>query len=614
MNREWILFFPIIVPAVSGIICFCIPDSLRKLRNAIALLSGIVLIWIASLIYRAGDITYISPWFISTINFSLKSAALGKFIMLWISIFSFLITLYVTEKMTSERLREFTAYLLITTGLACGAVLANSFVLLLFFWEGLLVTLYLFILLGGEHSFRTALKAFVLVGLCDFCLILGTAIYWKITGSFDFPAKPLELAGMSVLSFILMAVGATGKAGALPFHTWIPDAAIDAPVSFMALLPAALEKLLGIYLLTRICLDFFAINPGSSASIGLMSLGAITIVVAVCMALIQKNIKRLLSYHAISQVGYMIVGIGTGVPAGVVGGIFHMLNHTIYKAGLFLSAGSVEHRTRITDLKSLGGLFRHMPVTGTCFVICAAAISGIWPLNGYVSKEMIIHGSLETGYKIFAIGCWVGAILTLASFLKAGHSIFFGEKKQEFQNIRENNSAIVMPMMILAFLCIFFGLFNRFPIDAITRFVPEASHHDFSTHALNLFNPVSGITVLCLISAFLLHRYGWIKNGKKPYLASEVVHNLPGIKILYNLAERRVFDAYEQGIRLIRTMALALYYGFDRTADWFYETLVVRSGIRIIDSLRSVHRGLLFNYIGWILAGIVVIIIFAMAF
>ncbi|MCM8829008.1 MAG: NADH-quinone oxidoreductase subunit L, partial [Candidatus Omnitrophica bacterium] len=489
------------------------------------------------------------------------------------------------------------------------------FVPLLFFWEGLLVTLYLFILLGGKpDSFRTALKAFVLVGLCDFCFIGGVALYWKMTGSFDFPVRPIPVSGIGLASFILMVIGATGKAGALPFHTWIPDAAVDAPVGFMAFLPGALEKLLGIYLLTVICFDFFSIIPGSPGSMGLMSLGALTIVIAVSMALIQKDIKRLLSYHAISQVGYMIVGIGTGMPAGIAGGLFHMLNNAIYKSALFLGAGSVEHKTKTSDLKFLGGLYNQMPVTGLCFIICAAAISGVWPLNGYVSKEMVIHSALETGYKIFAVACWIGAILTFASFLKASHSMFFGETREQFKDVKENGPVILFPMIVLAALCIFFGVYNRVPLSMISGSVSLTSHHEFSAHALDILNPISGITVLCLIIAFLLHTYGWYKAGKKAHLASEVVHNLPVIKKLYELAERRIFDIYHQGMRLVNSLSIALYYGFDRSSDWLYETLIVQSGKKAINSLRFVHRGYVSEYAGWIFVGVFLVALFILIF
>lgn len=615
MIKEYLLLQPILLPVLAGLICWCIPESLKKVRNVLAVLSGAFLVLIAAIVYMYQGVSFSSIWVVSAINFALKATRLNSFILLSISVFSFLITLYVTGRMAAERSREFITYILITTGFASGAVLSDSFVPFLFFWEALLVTLYLFIVLGNkENSLRTALKAFVLVGICDFCFILGVALYWKITGSFDFPLKPVPVQGVTLLSFILMVIGATGKAGSLPFHTWIPDAAVDAPVGFMAFLPGALEKLLGIYVLTMICFNFFSFVPGSSASIGLMSLGALTIVVAVSMALVQKDVKRLLSYHAISQVGYMIVGVGTGIPAGVAGGLFHMLNNAIYKSALFLGAGSVELQTGTTDLRSLGGLYSRMPVTGLCFLICAAAISGIWPLNGYVSKEMVIHGALESGYKIFAIACWIGAILTFASFLKASHSIFFGEKNEADRNVRESGITILFPMIVLACLCIFFGLYNQIPLKTISDSVSAVGHHDFSKHALDILNPVSGITVLCLILAFLLHRYGWLKSGKKAYLASEVVHNLPVIRKIYFLAEKRVFDIYEQGMNLINALSLALYYGFDRSSDWLYERFVVNSGVRAINSLRSVHRGNMTQYVVWIFAGAMIVTVFVLIF
>ena len=162
-----------------------------------------------------------------------------------------------------------------------------------------------------------------------------------------------------------------------------------------------------------------------------MSIGAITIVFAVMMALIQKDFKRLLSYHAISQVGYMILGIGTGTVIGVVGGLFHMINNAIYKSCLFLTGGSVEKQNGTTDLNQLGGLWRQQPITMICFVIAAASISGVPPFNGFVSKEMIFEGVLGKvylggeGYRIFFIAPVLGALFTAASFFKIGHAAFF---------------------------------------------------------------------------------------------------------------------------------------------------------------------------------------------
>jgi NADH-quinone oxidoreductase subunit L len=410
-----------------------------------------------------------------------------------------------------------------------------------------------------------------------------------------------------------MMIGAIAKAGAMPFHTWIPDAAVDAPVSFMAFLPASIEKLLGIYLLARISLDFFKLQVNSPLCILLMIIGAVTIVLAVFMALVQKDFKKLLSFHAISQVGYMILGIGTGIPIGIAGGIFHMINHAMYKCGLFLSSGSVEHRTGTTELKKLGGLKNEMPITAIGFTVCALAISGVWPLNGFVSKEMVFHGALETGYTIFAIAAWVGAIFTFASFLKAGHSVFLGPRKQEIPKTKESESPIFIPIIILALLCIIFGIFNKLPLKLFIEPILEGHVEpgqplNFSAHALSLFNPVAGISILCLLIALAIHFYGWNRAGKQANLASELIHKLPGLKSLYDWSEARIFDIYEQGIKFLRGLARILYVWIDRPIDYFYEKIVTVTGRTFTGILSAAHNGNYANYLAWCIAGLVALV------
>ena len=448
------LLIPILLPAGLAIITFLIPARIKLLREIIAVLGSVIMLYFAFVFFALKHLEFTIPWAGMGIDFDLRLYHFSSFILLALSGFVFLITVYSTIKMAkSNRIREYYGYLFLTAAFANGAVLANNFVPMVFFWEGLLLTLYGLITIGridpstcavgtadrspesgsggNKDSHRTAVKAFIISGFCDFCMILGIGILWYLTGTLKMSQISIEPKGLAALSFILMMIGAIAKAGAMPFHTWIPDAAVDAPVSFMAFLPASIEKLLGIYLLARISLDFFKLQVNSPLCILLMIIGAATIVLAVFMALVQKDFKKLLSFHAISQVGYMILGIGTGIPIGIAGGIFHMINHAMYKCGLFLSSGSVEHRAGTTELKKLGGLKNEMPITALGFTVCALAISGVWPLNGFVSKEMVFHGALETGYTIFAIAAWVGAIFTFASFLKAGHSVFLGPRKQE---------------------------------------------------------------------------------------------------------------------------------------------------------------------------------------
>ncbi len=351
------LFIPILLPLLLALFSFLLPLRVKWLRETVSVLGAALFAYITFDFFGQKEIFFTMPWLGHGIDFELRLYQFSQFILLAVGVVVFLITLYSTVRMGDHpRRREYYGYLFLTAAFASGAVLADNFVPLVFFWEGLLITLYALINLGGKNAHRTAVKSFIIGGFCDFCMILGIAILWWQTGTLRMSDLAVVPAGLTAVSFYLMLIGAIGKAGAMPFHTWIPDAAIDAPVSVMAFIPGALEKLLGIYMLVRIVLDFYKIEVNSPFSITMMVIGAATIVLAVFMALIQKDLKRLLSYHAVSQVGYMILGIGTALPIGIIGGVFHMINNVIYKSGLFLAAGSVEQQTGTTELKKLGGL------------------------------------------------------------------------------------------------------------------------------------------------------------------------------------------------------------------------------------------------------------------
>jgi formate hydrogenlyase subunit 3/multisubunit Na+/H+ antiporter MnhD subunit len=608
------LLLPILGPAVLAVVLLLLPRTLRLVRDVLAVGGAAALLYQAFVLFAVKDLRFSVPWLGLGIDFDLRLYHFSSFILLALAGFLLLITLYTTVKRKgTPREREFMAYVFLTAAFANGATLANNFVPLIFFWEGLLITLYGMITIGGRPtSGRTAVKALLIGGFCDFSLILGIGMLWSVSGTATLSEISVEPTGLAAAAFVLMMIGAAGKAGAMPFHTWIPDAAVDAPVTFMAFLPAAFEKLLGIYLLARISLDLFKIRPGSAMSILLMIVGAVTIVLAVLMALVQKDLKRLLSYHAISQVGYMILGIGTAIPIGIAGGIFHMINHAMYKSGLFLSAGSVEHRAGTTELKKLGGLRRDMPLTAFGFTVCALAISGVWPLNGFVSKEMVFHGALETGYTVFAIAAWVGAIFTFASFLKAGHSVFFGKRSTEVPAVKESQPAIVLPILVLAGLCILFGVYNKLPLTLFIQPIlaghaEAGAHLDFTSHALSLFNPIALISIGCLVLAFLLHRYGFLKSGRKAYLASEPVHNLPLMHQAYDLAEKRVFDPYEQGVKALHGLSVVLFKAVDRPIDFVFEKIVTVTGEKLTGILKKAHNGHYANYLAWCLAGLIVL-------
>jgi NADH-quinone oxidoreductase subunit L len=485
-------------------------------------------------------------------------------------------------------------------------LLANDLLLLLFFWEGLLIAMFVIISAGRPLAWKTAIKGFVIVGVGDLCLMAGIAITGMLSGTFTISAISLNADGTAMLAFLLLMIGAISKAGSMPFHSWIPDAAVDAPLPFMAILPASIEKIIGIYFLARITLDLFKILPESALSYVLMILGVITIFLAVMMALVQKDYKRLLAYHAVSQVGYMMLGIGTCLPIGIVGGLFHMINNALYKSGLFLTAGAVEKQAGTTDLRDLGGLARKMPFTFIFFAICAASISGVWPFNGFFSKELVYGAAFERGLVFYIIAA-AGSFFTAASFLKLGHSAFFGKLKDANASVRDAPLLMLIPMGVIAGFCILFGVWNDLPIKGIftpvlARFTDVAGHLPEGSAPGTLIIAISGI-VLSL--ALLNHLLGaW--RTKSGIGAVDHISHAPVLESIYSGAEKRYFDPYDWGRFIMRYIArfLALV---DRGFDLLVAGLTAKVAEIVGSALRIAHTGHHRSVLAWTFFGIAAI-------
>ena len=593
---EHLMIYAIALPISAGVAALVLP---RIAREGVALIATAANLLIALHLYGQQAIIS-SPWAGFGMIFEIRIYHFSSFILAAAAGFGILIALYSLFFMKGrEHTNQFYAYFLISLGMVNGAVLANNLILMLFFWEGLLGTIFGLIAIGNRDAFRSAVKAFVIVGVSDVLMMAGIAITGFLAGTMTMTAIHLPLnTAMECAAFLLMVTGAVSKAGSMPFHSWIPDAAIDAPLPFMALMPASLEKLLGIYLLARITLDLFALTPDSPLSPVLMTLGVVTIILAVMMALIQKDYKRLLSYHAISQVGYMILGIGTAVPVGIVGGLFHMINHAMYKSCLFLTGGAVEARTGTTDLGKLGGLWRRMPVTFGCFIVAAAAISGVPPFNGFVSKELVYDGALERHW-IFYLVALVGSFFTAASFLKLGHAAFVDKKDNQIE-AEEAPFSMLLPMIIIAGGCILFGIANPLPIDNLI--VPiigiRGAGHHFSGLPHNLF--LVTMTVLVLAGAWLNHMYGVGKSGKG-LGAADHIHNMPLLHSIYERAEKS-FDPYDVGMGVVRWIA-ALSWRIDRANDWLYNVMTVRTAQFLSGAVRDLHDGSYSTYMLWTVIG-----------
>jgi len=607
----WILLLPVVIPAAAAVLIFLVPKNAWAAQNALALLASAGTLALASALFGK-DAAFTVRWAGFGMDFDLRLYNFSSFIILAIAAFTFLTAVYSSVFMKDAgRPRQFLGFTLLTAGFAAGAVLANNLVLMIFFWEGLLATLFPMILAGGNKASPTAVKALVLNGVADLCLMLGAGIAAWLSGTLAMDRINLPVGGFwGGFAFIMMMTGAIGKAGAMPFHSWIPDAAADAPLPVMAILPGSLEKLLGIYLLTRVSMDLFRIEPGSGFSLMMMIIGSCTILFAVLMALIQKDYKRLLSYHAVSQVGYMILGVGTALPIGIVGGLFHMLNNAVYKNCLFLTAGSAERQAKTTDIRKLGGLWRKMPVTFVCFLVAAASISGVPPFNGFFSKELVFDAALETNAVFFVVAA-LGAFFTAASFLKLGHAVYFGKANEDAPRdaVREAPWPMLVPMAALAFACVLFGVYNPLPLRGLIEPVLGQRLAE-SAAGLPRNWALAAVSVVILGLAVLNHLYGVRKSGKASG-ASDHIHYAPGLKTVYGWAEAKLLDPYDVGMKLANGASAGLL-AIDRAIDWAVARLTAAAAGLVSAGIRRAHTGRHWMYVLWTLAGAAIVaLIFA---
>ena len=599
------ILLPVLIPILAGALILIVPKALRGVREVVALAGTVAAAYYAWIMFSVGrELSMSLVWFrMDTFVFAadLRVDGLSGFILFAAMAFSVLIVIYSIGFMKgNDRLKEYYCCLLWTTGAAAMALVADNMLLLLVGWEITTALLFFMITMGGRESREAAGKTFVIIGLSDCALLLGILLLWQTAGTIRISAfhAMSTTSSLNTLVYILLLVGALVKAGAMPGHTWIPKAAEGAPTSVMAFLPASLDKLLGIYLLARISLDMFALGGG--LSLLLLVIGGATIILAVMMALVQHDLKKLLAFHAVSQVGYMVMGIGTGVPVGIVGGLFHMVNNALYKCCLFLGAGAVEKRAGTTDLEKLGGLAKAMPLTFGACLVSALAISGVPPLNGFASKWLIYQGAVEVGRPVILLAAMFGSALTLASFIKVIHSVFLGRKPESLGDVKPAGWAMGVPMTILAVLCVVFGVFAQIPLKYA---IGPASGMPFGSVPYTI-NPAGAMwsptlaTILIIVALVI----GWLiymmttatkvrtttifvggemfEPEEKRYPGTgfyKTVVNLSPLKLLYRDAEGGAFDLYVLGGRY---------------------------GSKLVEVLRAMHNGVISTYVAFMLVGL----------
>jgi formate hydrogenlyase subunit 3/multisubunit Na+/H+ antiporter MnhD subunit len=604
------LLYPIIVPAVAGVIPIFIPRKGKMVAGIISL-AAVAWVFVRALsLFGMWELAYNVRLFtiagVYPVDFSLRLYHFSAFILLFIMFFGLLIILYSLGFLRGrDTSSTYYTFILWTLSAAAGAVLTDNLLILLIFWEILTLLLYFLVNMGGEGHEKAAAKCFTILGFSDAAMLLGVILIWMNYGTISMSQLSIGTGDpIGVIAFVALFMGAIAKAGAMPLHSWVPAIAVPTHPPVMAFLPAALDKLLGIYLLARLVLDIFIIRTGSGLSLMMMIVGSATIIFAVMMALVQHNLKKLLSFHAVSQVGYMILGVGSGIPIAIVGGLFHMLNNAIYKGGLFLSAGAVEKRVGTTDLDKLGGLAGLMPVTFITTLVAALSISGVPPFNGFVSKWLVYQGMLEGNLIIFLVAAIFGSVLTLASFVKVLHSLFLGRRPDGLKNVKEVDFSMQFPMILLALLCILFGVMARVPLE---RFILPIVGGGAVMTANGVVETTQGFwnpglaTVLMILGVvvglviYALSRAKTTRTDENLWVGGNIMDSeeirIPGTHFYKTVTDD------------LNPVLTGAFRDGEKGAMDFYNILGNLGGA-IVKVLRALHDGILSTYLSWVVIGL----------
>lgn len=374
-----------------------------------------------------------------------------------------------------DRFRFVNLLILSSIGM-CGIVLAQDLFSLYVFLEITAVTSFILIAFKKEMlSLEGAFKYIIVSVVATVLMLTSIALMMLVASDTSFATISEALMEARHSPIIILAVslficGLLIKGGLVPFHGWVPDAYTSAPAGVSVLLGGIITKACGIYTLMRLFTAVFGFTD-TLRNILLVA-GAVSIVVGALAALSQTDVKRLLAYSSISQVGYIVLGLGTGTPLGIAGAAFHLFNHAIFKSLLFVNAAAVERETGTTDMEKMGGLASGMPVTGVTSIIAAMSASGIPPFAGFWSKLMIVVALWQAGHIAYAAVAVLASLLTLGYLLTLQRKVFFGKIALGLEEIRESGNGIVAISVILAAITIIAGV--CFPLFYTNYIMPLA--------------------------------------------------------------------------------------------------------------------------------------------
>ena len=464
------------------------------------------------------------------IGIALEVDALSLFFALLVSVAVFVSGVYSIQYMHhDDNEREYYTLFLMLGGGVMGLVLSGDLFNMFIMVE--ILTFAAVALTAFRNTAKGALEAafkYLVVGsIGSTCILVGTSMLYAQAHTLNLAQLaqviPGNLNTATKVAFALLFVGFGTKAFIVPFHPLAADAHGAAPASISVMISGVLTKS-GIYGIIRLTYFLFQTMNLGTMQFLLVFIGSLSMFICVTMALAQHDFKRLLAFHSISQIGYVLTAVGLCTALGVSAGLYHAMNHTLFKGLLFLAAGAVLHETGTTDLGKLGGLSKKMPHTTVLFLIGAVSISGIPPFNGFASKWMIYQATYQKavesgniGFLLVTIIALVTSVLTLASFVKVSQSVFFGQLPRELENVKEVSFGMRLAMGIFALLCVLTGLFPNLVTTYITEPAAKAvfsvaqyisamgfdasgvaAENAVSFAHVGVWEPISWLLILCI--------------------------------------------------------------------------------------------------------------------
>jgi NADH-quinone oxidoreductase subunit L len=503
-----------------------------------------------------------------SIHVGLLIDSLSSIMLVVVSFVSLMVQIYSQGYMKGDPgYHRYFAFMSLFTFCMLGLVTANNLVFMFLFWEG--VGLGSYLLIGfwfhRPSAANAAKKAFIVTRFGDFGFLAAILLLFYNTGTFDIgQLQALAISGAlagTVLTWAAIGIfsGAVGKSAQFPLHVWLPDA-MEGPTPVSALIHAATMVAAGVFLVAR---TFPLFEHSAVALTTVAIIGGFTAIFAASMGLVMTDIKRALAYSTISQLGYMMLGLGVG---GVAIGIFHLFNHAFFKALLFLGAGSVNHSTGTFDMREMGGLRKAMPWTFATFLIAAISLAGIWPLAGFWSKDEILAYALANNPILFSLAI-ITVFMTAFYMFRAVFLTFGGEYRggaakshggHGGHKLHESPMVMVVPMVLLAILSIvsgwlnITGQFGQFLGHEVAEEVPSFLQGFFGvlSHPLPLISLI--VAALGIFLAYAMYSAKW--------LSAETVGKV--FKPVYNLLSHKYWidELYEKVI-VVRVLVDGIFKG-----------------------------------------------------